>query len=97
MQLGGSAYNGTLAPVQDGMWVLSAAAAASEEDGEGFELNDVEKNWIPFVHNNTLYLSYSLQVLQAQQQNAAPSFITPPLTPSPPLPCPHYYHSHTSY
>ena len=96
MQLGGSAHNGTLAPVQDGMWVLSAAAAASKEDG-GFELNDVEKNWIPFVHNNTLYLSYSLQVQQQEQQNAAPSFLHPTSHTLPPPSLPDYCHSHTSY
>jgi hypothetical protein len=42
---------------QDASWMLQLESGASDQ----FELRDNEKNWAPFVHNNALYLSYSIQ------------------------------------
>lgn len=52
VQLEGDALLGTLAPVA--IWPLRL-------EGDGLRLQPTEKNWVPFVHGGSLYMSYSLQ------------------------------------
>ena len=63
LELGGEAERGTLA--QRGTWVLRVEGAGGGGGGGGggdaIELQDDEKNWVPFVVGGVLHLSYSLQ------------------------------------
>ena len=53
VRLSGDAVSGGLR--QEATWVLTV------DDEPDFELNDNEKNWSPFLVNNTLFLTYSIQ------------------------------------